>query len=131
VFVLLVAHNLKEHPVLFECVIGALGLAIERSVFASSAYRQPEPIEARIFRLKENVRRRLAALAELSRRIEKNRNRLVAEDVAEVRECLQKALLRREAAYQGGLEQIRRARRQLVRLEQAARTRNAAAGVSR
>jgi hypothetical protein len=131
VYVLLVAHNLKEQPVLFECVVGALGLAIERSVFRTPEARQPELVEARIFRLKETVRWRLATLAELSRRIEKNRNRLVTADSALVRERLQKALLRREQVYQRGLEQIRRARRQLVRLEQKERNHKPAAGVSR
>jgi hypothetical protein len=117
--------------VLFECVVGALGLAIERSVFRTPEVRQPELVEARIFRLKETVRWRLATLAELSRRIEKNRNRLVTADSALVRERLQKALLGREQVYQRGLEQIRRARRQLVRLEQKERTHKPAAGVSR
>jgi hypothetical protein len=110
--------------VLIQCVLGALGLAIEQAAFHapdSAATECRESPTEQIERRKKTLRHRLEALTELRQRIERCRLRLERETSAERRTVLHKALLAREELYQKRMAHVRRSRTRLTRFERELR----------
>ncbi len=83
--------------------------------------KPPELVEAQVNRCKLTLRQRLESLAALRQRIERNKHRLERAARPEGREALLKALMAREELYQKRIEQIRRGRSRLARLERELR----------
>jgi hypothetical protein len=116
-----VARNLKGHPVLLECVLGALGLAVEQSVVHAATDHPPELPQDKARRWKNDLQRRLAFLTQLRRRIEANKQRLARGPSAEDRKSLEISLKLREALYDKHVARVRRIRARLARLERQIR----------
>jgi septal ring factor EnvC (AmiA/AmiB activator) len=107
----------KERLVLLECVLGALGLAIEEAASGEPSEDRFGYLHDKTNHLKQTLRRRLAALVERRRRIEVLKRRLQNQQTPADLERLQAALARREQLYQERLSTLRRGRRKLARLE--------------
>ncbi|CAN5580702.1 hypothetical protein BH10PLA2_BH10PLA2_34370 [soil metagenome] len=109
---------------LIQCVLGALGLAIEQATFHPSdsapSNHFESPVEM-IERRKKTLRRRLESLADLRQRIERFKLRFEMETSAKRRSALQKALLAREELYQKRMAQLRRSRNRLTQFERELR----------
>ena len=115
------ARNRKGQVVLIECVLGAIGLALEQSAFHSPEEHSPEAPQDKLRRWRLDLQRRLDFLTQLRRRIERNQQRLARNPGPDDRILLQRSLTLREAIYEKHLARVRRTRVKLARLERQIR----------
>ena len=102
---------------LIECVLGAVGLAIEQSVFDVAPPDRLGQLRNKTEHLNQVLRDRLKSLIKRRRRIEGLKARLhTAQTPAKV-EVLREKLARREQAYQERLSALQRGRQKLARLQ--------------
>ncbi len=85
---------------LLECVLGAMGLAIEQAAHGQPVEDRAGQLLDKTDHLKQVLRRRLASLIERRHHIEALKSRVHAPQTPAVLERLQKVLGRREKAYQ-------------------------------
>ncbi len=109
---------------LLECVLGALGLAIERAAFGSPADVQVEPLQQKVNRWKKTLQLRLESLVKLRRHIDAVKNLLETQSPSERKNRLQAKLARREKRYHTGIRKLRHGHRKLARLERELRLEN-------
>lgn len=108
---------------LIECVLGALGLAIDQAA-SGHAPNNSSQLQDKSARLKRVLQRRLASLVKLRRHIEASRNRLASALDFQKVQRLQAALARREQVYQERANALRRGRRKLAQLHKDLRLLN-------
>ena len=102
---------------LLECVLGALGLAIERSAFRGAVDEPAEPPQKKAIRWKKSLQRRLESLIALRRHIEAIRHRVQSALSSERKEHLLASLARHEQRYRAGILRLRKGHSKLARLE--------------
>ncbi len=98
---------------LLECVLGAMGLAIEQAAHGQPVEDRVGQLRNKTDHLKQVLRSRLASLIKRRRRIEALKTRVQKPQTPAFLERLQATLGRREKAYQERLVALRRGRRKL------------------
>jgi hypothetical protein len=101
--------------VLIECVLGAVGLAIEQAAFDVASSDQSEQLRNKTEHLKQVLRDRLTSLIKRRRRIEALKARLQKGPTPVKTEFLRAKLAQREHTYQERLLTLQRGRQKLAR----------------
>ena len=102
---------------LIECVLGAVGLAIEQSAFDVTSSDRVGQLQDKTEHLKQVLRDRLTSLIKRRRRIEVLKSRLQKTQTPAKAEFLRVKLAQREQAYQARLMAHQRGRQKLARLQ--------------
>ena len=100
---------------LIECVLGAVGLAIEQSAFDVAWSDSSEELQSKTEHLKQVLRDRLTSLIKRRRRIEALKVRLEKAQTPAKAELLRAKLAQREQTYQKRLLAVQRGRQKLAR----------------
>lgn len=111
---------------LIECVLGALGLAIDQATSDPHSTDQRSQLQDKTDQLKQVLERRLAALTKRRRRIEVLKIELATVSGTETDEYLA-VLEKHEQAYQRQASALKRGRRKLARWQHELRLMKASA----
>lgn len=106
---------------LIECVLGAIGLAIDQAASEKPSVDPVLHLQNKTDRLKQVLRRRTTSLVRRRRRIEVLKNRLLSVTNPQKLERLRAALQRREQAYQERMNVLWRGRQKLARWQEELR----------
>jgi hypothetical protein len=111
----------KELLVLIECVLGALGLALDQAASDTSAGARRSRLQDKTDRLHRILPRRLASLTKLRRRIEATKSELASATDPQELQRLRELVAKLEQVYTKRAHALRDGRRKLARWQEELR----------